>query len=99
MEHAMTGSIQVVPDHSACKELFHDVGRLIPTSQELCFEKTLTFGKLVTPQAVAEQLQWIYDNPEEKAKMEEAALEKFTSPKYSWQNIAKTWHNIFREIL
>lgn len=99
MEHAMTGSAQVVPAHSACQELFHDVGRLIPTSQELCFEKTLTFGKLVTPQAVAEQLQFLYDNPEEKAKLEEAALEKFTAPKYSWKSVANTWHNIFREIL
>jgi len=99
MEHAMTGSAQVVPDHSACRELFHDVGRLIPTSQELCFEKTLTFGKLVTPEAVAQQLQFLYDNPEEKSRLEEAALEKFTAPKYSWKSVANTWHNIFREIL
>ena len=99
MEHAMSGSVQVVPDHSSCRELFHDVGRLIPTSQELCFENTLTFGKLVTPEAVAAELQWVYDHPKEKAELEEAALAKFTSPEYSWQTIAKTWHQIFRSIV
>ena len=99
MEHAMTGSVQVVPNHSACKELFNDVGVLIPTSQELCFEKTLTFGRLVTPEAIAEQLQWVYDHPEEKAELEAKAIEKFTDKKYSWKSVANTWHNIFREIL
>ncbi len=99
VEHAMTGSAQVVPNHSACRELFHDVGRLIETSQELCFEKTLTYGRLVTPEAIAEQLQFLYDNPEEKARLEEAALAKFTAPEYSWKNVANTWHRIFREIL
>src|SRR3990170_2104081 len=53
IEHAITRAAQVVPDHSACKELFHDCGLLIPTSQDITFEHTLTVGRIVKPEEVA----------------------------------------------
>jgi glycosyltransferase involved in cell wall biosynthesis len=99
IEHAMTGAPQIVPDHSACRELFQDVGLLIPTSQEICFEQTLTYGQLVTPQAVAEQLEIMYNNPELSRELAAKALDKFNKPAYSWKNIAKTWHKLFLEVL
>ena len=99
VEHAVTGAPQIVPDHSSCQELFRDCGLLIPTSQELCFEHTLTFGKLVTPEAIAEQLEILYNNKDLYNSLSKKALAKFTSKEYSWKEIAKTWNNLFMNVL
>jgi len=99
IEHTVTGVPQIVPDHSSCRELFHDCGLLIPISQEICFEQTITYGKLVTPESVAIQLEKLYQNPELQSTLAESAMMKFTDPKYHWKNVTKEWHKLFQEIL
>lgn len=99
VEHAVTGAPQVVPDHSACKELFEDCGVLIPTCMDFCLERTITFGKLVHPEAVAEKLAFLYNNQDVYNKLSKAAMEKFTDYKYSWKNIGNTWHRLFMELV
>lgn len=99
VEHAITGAPQVVPDHSSCRELFEDCGLLVPTSQDICFEQTLTFGKLVKPEDVAEKLELLYTKPELGKELADKALAKFLSPEYSWKNVARRWDNLFRSIL
>lgn len=99
VEHAATYAPQVVPDHSACAELFEDCGVLIPTSQNVTFEKTMTVGRLVTSEDVAESLEKIYSDKELYERMAKLSYEKFTSEKYLWKNVSNTWNKLFMEIL
>jgi glycosyltransferase involved in cell wall biosynthesis len=96
MEHAVTGAIQVVPDHSALTELYDDCGILYPVDRYIRNMEVLTLAGLVRPEVAAAGLQYAYDHRSEN--LGEAGLKKFTSPEYNWENIVKEkWLPIFEE--
>lgn len=96
-EHAVTGAPQIVPDSSACRELFYDCGLLIPTIAKHTYENTLTVGRLVSPEGLAEQLEKIYceegllENLGYKGRM------KFTQYEYSWEFVSGEFYKTFEE--
>lgn len=96
-EHAMTGAVQIVPDHSACAELFHDVGILVPTVAEYTFNGIMTVGKLVSPEGIAAALEEAYQNRNSTEKAD-AAIAKFSGDYYNWKHIAEKWFTIFEEV-
>lgn len=98
-ENAACGVPQIVPDHSACKELFEDCGLLIPTSYEFVYEETLTTGKIVTPEDFAEQLDILYNDRDLQKVLADAGKKKFTSDKYLWETVSKSFRDLFIEIL
>jgi D-inositol-3-phosphate glycosyltransferase len=98
-EHAITGSPQVVADHSALHELYQDCGLLIPTSQEYVLDNIMTTGYLVTPEAVAEKLELLYTNRKLYDELSKKGIEKFSKPEYQWENIAKRFAEVFDEVL
>lgn len=98
-EHAACGVPQIVPDHSACKELFEDCGLLIPVSYDFVYEETLTTAKVVTPEDFADQLEILYNDKELRKVLANSCYEKFTDEKYSWETVSKTFRDIFIEIL
>lgn len=95
VEHAVTGAAQIVPKHSACRELFEDCGLLMDTYGEFMFDNSLTVGKLVSPDEVAKQLEVLYNNPEQRLQLAERSFNKFTAKEYSWEYIAGQWREIF----
>ena len=95
-EHAMTGAIQIVPDHSACTELFGDVGILMPTVADYTFDGVMTKGKLVSPEALAEALETVYNDRKAADALAEKAFEKFSSEEYEWETIAERWYKILK---
>ncbi len=98
-EHASTGAPQVVPNHTACRELFYDCGLL---SEVLVFMKetqTMLDRGIVSPESVAENLLKLYEDKELYNRLSKASIKKFTSNKYSWKNIARQWEEIFENIL
>lgn len=99
VEHAATGAVQLVPNHSACRELFTGCGLLMDTYGEFMFDNSLTVGRLVNSDEVAQKLEFLYRNPEEREKLAKAGYEKFTSPEYSWETIAQTWKELFKGLL
>lgn len=99
VEHAVTGAVQLVPNHSACRELFTGCGLIMNTYGEFMFDNSLTVGKLVNSDEVANKLEYLYRSPEERERLAQAGFDKFTSEEYSWKTIAKTWDNMFSEIL
>ena len=99
VEHAVTGAVQLVPNHSACRELFMGCGLLMNTIGEIMFDNTLTMGKLVSSDEVASKLEFLYRNPEEKERLAKLGYEKFTGKEYSWENISMQWDSLFSEIL
>jgi glycosyltransferase involved in cell wall biosynthesis len=98
-EHAITGAPQIVPDSSACAEIFQDVGLLIPNGDPFIQSKIMTTGILVHAEDVAAQMEIIYFNTELYNKLSEASIKKFTSDTYNWKTIATQWADLFRGVL
>lgn len=99
IEHAMTGAPQIVPDHSACAEVFLDSGLLVPTITSFTFDNTMTIGKLISPEALASKMELIYNDKVLYKKLSDASLAKFSDPRFSWEEIAKQWDALFQEVL
>jgi D-inositol-3-phosphate glycosyltransferase len=97
IEHAVTGAPQVVANHSALRELYYDCGLLVPAPLEFVLDNIMTTGYLVRPEDVAERLEMLYKDRDFCRQLSKKAIQKFTSPIYSWQEIAKTWSNLFEE--
>lgn len=94
-EHAATGAPQIVPDHSACAELFEDCGLLIPVSYWTHNVDVLTIGGLVKPEDVAEKLELIYTDQELRNSLAEKSFNKLTSDTYSWFHVTQLWDKLF----
>lgn len=99
VEHAMTGAPQIVPDHSACAEIFMDCGLLVPPAMDYTFENSMTVGRLITPEALAEKMGLIYSDKNLYKKLSEKSVEKFSKDIYSWKIITQDWKRIFNEAL
>jgi len=94
-EGAACGVPQIVPDHSACTELFQDVGILVPVNQYLRSPETLVLGGLVHHSDVAEALEILYQSPDLRETLGKESYKKFTSKEYTWKEIARQWQGIF----
>lgn len=88
VEHAMTYAAQIVPNHSSCAEIFSDCGLLLPTIADITFDNSMTKGRLVTPEAVAEALQYLYEDKELRDYVAKKAYDKFNSEAFSWKTVA-----------
>lgn len=98
VEHAVTCAPQIVPRHSACEEIFKDCGLLMETITNYMFDNSQTVGKLTTPEEVARCLDVLYRDKELRQDLGNKSLEKLTSPKYEWENIAAIWRDVFIEV-
>lgn len=98
IEHAITGAPQIVPDHSACREIYSDCGLLVPTVTDFTFDNSMTVGKLISPEAMAEKMHLLYTDKALYANLAESSLLKFSDPKYSWEQISETWDKLFLEV-
>lgn len=99
MEHAITGAPQVVSDNSASREIYHDIGLLIPSIVDQTFERVETVGTVVRPEDVAKQLEKLYTDKELYEELSKKSIEKFSQPEYNWANIANQWSEIFERVL
>jgi glycosyltransferase involved in cell wall biosynthesis len=98
-EHAATGATQVVPDHSACAELWSDAAELLPTEETYDPHLSpLTMG-VTSPAAVAAALDRLYADPDHLRARSLTAYRNATQPAYHWDQIATQWHGLFAEIL
>ena len=99
IEHAMTGAPQIVPDHSACREIFSDCGLLVPPVTNVTFDNSMTVGRLITPEGLAEKMNLIYTDKNLYKILSDKSIEKFSNIKYSWVTISEQWDQIFTEVL
>lgn len=98
-EHAVTGAVQVVPNSSACKELFQDCGKLIDIKDTYTYPGTLTIGKVIDTTSAANILNELYESPDLLQDLSYKCYEKFIQPKYQWSNIALEWDKLFKSVL
>jgi glycosyltransferase involved in cell wall biosynthesis len=98
-EHAATGAAQIVPDHSACAELWKDAALLLQPVMSLTTEHILTEGHLVSPDDVAAALERLYSDRDLLREMSRAAYRLASQPHFRWSNIARAWRGLFDETL
>lgn len=97
IEHAVTGAPQIVPNHSACAELYNDCGVLVQTPFSWRFDNLMTTGRVVTPETVASAMETLYTNKDLYNKLAKKSKDKFTSDKYNWKVISEDWLKLFYE--
>jgi glycosyltransferase involved in cell wall biosynthesis len=97
-EHAATGALQIVPDHSALTELYQDCGILVPANILFTLDGISTTAKMVAIQDVVKALELVYNNKDLYTQKSKLCYEKFTSEKYSWKYITEQWIQLFKKL-
>jgi len=98
IEHAITGAPQIVPNHSACKEVFEGCSIVTPANIKITFDNIMTVGRMTTPEDVAEGMEQIYSNKDLYKELSAKSIEKFSRPEYQWETIANQWYALFEEV-
>ena len=87
-EHAATGAAQVMPDHSACTELWRDKALLIPVEQGREEEGVVSLDGTVAA------LERLYADPALRSRLGEAARAHALDPRFDWDTIAESWKTL-----
>jgi len=96
-EHAATGAPQIVPNHSACAEIFtEDEALFIDIKGEYLQDGINTLALLPSVESASYQINKLYWDRKMVANMGEVCADKFS--KYSWSSpmIAGEWLKIFQ---
>lgn len=98
VEHAITGAAQIVPAHTATKEIFGGIAGLedflVKCSGKFTFDNVMTVGELVSIDDMAAKMQKVYQDEQFCKTAGEAAMNYLTSPRFHWKNIAEQWKEI-----
>jgi len=97
-EHAATGAPQVVPDHTACSEIWRGHAELIPVVKSYIPAFTVLEMGEVSPKGVAQALENLYSNPELRQRLAHAGFALTHRPEYSWQGIPDRFDDLFVEL-
>ena len=92
-EHAATGALQIVPDHTACRELWQDAGVCVAVHRDdpdpFC-KNTPRTGAMVSA------LEHAFGSQSDLAR---GGYEMVTHRDFSWQGIADRWRVVFRNLI
>ncbi|WP_341840516.1 glycosyltransferase family 4 protein [Chitinophaga caseinilytica] len=98
MEHAATGAPQVLPDHTACTEIWKGAAAFLPAKPQVYGNGWLT-GGLVEPAAIAEQLERLYEDNGHYHSLLQAGLRNATQVAWSQGGVVRMWEQHFEQIL
>jgi D-inositol-3-phosphate glycosyltransferase len=97
-EHGAAGAAQIVPDHTACAELWRGSAELIPPARSYVPEfSPLEMGE-VSPEGVARALEALYRDPARRQELARAAVSVAQDPAYSWDAVAQQFDELFVEL-
>lgn len=96
-EHGATGAPQLVPNHTACAELWRDHGLLIDPVAVLTNEQTLRDEHIVDERQLAGALESVYTQPGLFDSLSERAKEN--SSRYDSDEIASRWCGVFESLI
>jgi glycosyltransferase involved in cell wall biosynthesis len=91
VEHAATGAAQIVPDHSACREIWSGHALPIPVniSQDFALDKACAL----------EHLNALYSRPDYLRAYSARALKRARDATFSWDRIAGQWKDVLSNCL
>jgi D-inositol-3-phosphate glycosyltransferase len=94
-EHGAAGAAQIVPDHTACGELWRGHAELIPPARSYVPEfSPLEMGE-VSPEDVARALEALYRDPVRRQELARAAVSVAQNPAYSWDVVTRHFEDLF----
>lgn len=96
-EHAATRAAQVVPNHSACGEIWNGAAELMPCTPVRMND--FFDGAAIDPAALANSLERLYADETYRQSMANAAYERITTPEFRWERIAEQWSELCAELL
>jgi glycosyltransferase involved in cell wall biosynthesis len=97
-EHGAAGAAQIVPDHTACAELWRGRAELIPPARSYIPEfSPLEMGE-VSPQGVARALEALYRDPARRQELSRAAGGVAQNPAHSWGAVARQFDDLIVEL-
>lgn len=97
-EQAACGIPQVVPEHSACFEIFKEKAFLLPI-REWIYERGLsTEGGLTSPQDIKNKLEEAYKKPGLRAYYASEMKKYLLKSKFIWENISKKFQEILLKL-
>lgn len=97
-EHGAAGAAQIVPDHSACGEIWRGRAELIPPARRYVPEfSSLEMGE-VSVDGVAAALDRLYADPQRAQQLARAAFDAAQNPDYEWDAIAESFDRLFAEL-
>lgn len=99
LEHGATNAAQIVPDHTACAEIWPGAAELLPARECDRSHPELLEKRLTTPLAVADALERLYTNPDYRDRLANQAFRLATRPEYQWKEIGREWDRLFRSLL
>ena len=97
-EHAATGAAQVVPDSSACAELWCGAAEVVAAEDTGVPGWSPLAMRTVSAEGVADALERLYGDRRHLEAMSEAARANATQPRYSWQAISEQWLGLLEEV-
>jgi glycosyltransferase involved in cell wall biosynthesis len=97
-EHGAAGAAQIVPDHTACAELWRGRAELIPPARSYVPDfSPLEMGE-VSPQGVARALETLYRDPARRQELSRAAAGVAQNPAYSWGAVTRQFDDLIVEL-
>jgi glycosyltransferase involved in cell wall biosynthesis len=97
-EHGAAGAAQIVPDHSACSEIWSGRAEMIQPARRYVPEFSVLEMGEVSAEGVAQALDNLYANPQRRQQLARAAHEAALTPDYAWDAIAGRFDDLFTEL-
>ncbi len=94
-EHGAAGAAQIVPDHTACGDLWQGRAELIPPVRSFIPHHSVLEMSEVSAAGVADALESLYRNPQHRQTLSRAAYDAARNPAYSWDAIALQFEALF----
>jgi glycosyltransferase involved in cell wall biosynthesis len=98
LEHGAAGGAQIVPDHTACAELWRGRGELIPVAKRYVPDFSVLEMAEVSPEGVASALENLYRSRDRRRELSRAAFAMAGNPAYSWSQIARQFDELFTRL-
>ncbi|WP_460218423.1 glycosyltransferase [Psychroserpens sp. MEBiC05023] len=96
-EHGATGAAQIVPNHTACKELWKENAELLEVKKwKVLHNNPFTMGE-IKPLALTNALNTLYEDKTYLLSMSQKAFNVSNSGSYDWNKIANSWDLIFQK--
>jgi D-inositol-3-phosphate glycosyltransferase len=98
-EHAATGPAQIVPGHSACRDLWRDGTAVIvePAERGIPSFSPLELARVDAAGAAA-AMEALYRDPARLRQVSRAGYEYVRRPEFRWEAIGERWREIFGDV-
>ena len=98
-EHAATGAAQIIPSHTALKEIWEGAAEMLNPKDKFFSYFSPFEMQMISPKDAADAMDRLYKDRDYLNQMSIKAYKRVTQPQYMWSNIAKRWAEVFQEVL